>query len=223
MTTMFEKATRSVLTIAFVGLLASTGAALAHSSGGSGGGGSSSGGGGGGSSGGGGGGMGGGSSSSSGSGSGGSSSHFMPSDQVCRRGLVYSQRVHRCVKAKSSGLTDQELFQQGRQLALAGYHVNALDVLDAVQNKQDAMVLTYIGYSHRKMGDTDVGIGFYKQALAIDPNNVNTHEYLGEGYASAGRIQLAKDELVIVQKLCGNTSCEQYEDLAAAVAGKPAE
>lgn len=39
------------------------------------------------------------------------------------------------------------------------------------------MVLTYIGYSHRKKGDTDVGIGFYKQALAIDPNNLNTHEY----------------------------------------------
>ncbi|WP_018181693.1 tetratricopeptide repeat protein [Kaistia granuli] len=224
MTTMFEKTTRSVLTIAFIGLLASTGAALGHSSGGGGGGGGggSSGGGGGSSNGGGGGGSSGGGSMGGGGASSGSS-HFMPSDQVCRRGLVYSQRVHRCVKAKSSGLTDQELFQQGRQLALAGYHVNALDVLDAVQNKHDAMVLTYIGYSHRKMGDTDVGIGFYKQALAIDPNNVNTHEYLGEGYASAGRIQLAKDELVIVQKLCGNTSCEQYEDLAAAVAGKPVE
>ncbi|BCP53549.1 hypothetical protein K32_21660 [Kaistia sp. 32K] len=170
--------------------------------------------------GGGGGGMGGGSSSSSSSGG---NSHFMPSNQVCKRGLVFSQRVQHCVKARSSGLTDQELFQQGRQLALAGYHDNALDVLDAVQNKQDAMVLTYIGYSHRKKGDTDLGIGYYKQALAIDPNNVNTHEYLGEGYVSIGRIQLAKDELVIVQKLCGNTTCEQFEDLEAAVAGRPAE
>ncbi|ODT17980.1 MAG: hypothetical protein ABS35_24615 [Kaistia sp. SCN 65-12] len=209
------------MTIAFIGLLASTGAALAHSGGGGGGGGGGSSGGGGGSSSGGGGGMGGGGGGASSGSSG--SSHFMPADQVCRRGLVFSQKVHRCVKAKSSGLTDQELFQQGRQLALAGYHDNALDVLDAVQNKQDAMVLTYIGYSHRKKGDTDVGIDFYKQALALDPNNLNTHEYLGEGYASAGRMELAKAELVIVQKLCGNTECEQYEDLAAAVAGKPVE
>jgi len=205
MTTMFEKTSRSVVTLAFIGLLASTGAALASSGGGGGGGGSSGGGGG-----------------SSGS-SGGSNGHFMPSNQVCKRGMVYSTKTQRCVKAQHSELDDKELLQQGRQLALAGYYDNALDVLNAVQNKQDSMVLTYIGYSHRKKGDTDVGIGFYKQALAIDPNNLNTHEYLGEGYASAGRIELAKAELAIVQKLCGSTECEQYEDLAAAVAGKPVE
>jgi len=211
MTTMFDKTSRSVVTLAFIGLLASTGAALASSGGGGGGGGSSGGGG-----------MGGSSGTSSGS-SGSSSGHFMPSNQVCKRGMVYSTKTQRCVKAQHSGLDDKELLQQGRQLALAGYYDNALDVLNAVQNKQDSMVLTYIGYSHRKKGDTDVGIGFYKQALAIDPNNLNTHEYLGEGYASAGRIELAKAELAIVQKLCGNTECEQYEDLSAAVAGKPVE
>jgi tetratricopeptide (TPR) repeat protein len=141
----------------------------------------------------------------------------------CRKGLVWDKKVKRCVQAQSSNLPDQELLRQGRQMALAGHYDDALTVLAAVRNKQDAMVLTYIGYSHRKKGDTDVGIGYYMQALAIDPNSLNTHEYLGEGYASAGRIELAKAELVTVQKLCGNTSCEQYEDLASAIAGKPLE
>ena len=74
------------------------------------------------------------------------------------------------------------------------------------------MVLTMIGYSKRKLGHTDEGIAIYHQALAIDPNNVNTHEYLGEGYVAAGRVDLAKLELVKLQSLCG-TGCEQYEDL----------
>ena len=80
------------------------------------------------------------------------------------------------------------------------------------------MVLTMIGYSTRKLGDTEGGIAIYQQALAIDPNNVNTHEYLGEGYLVAGRVDLAKAELVTVQKLCGDTTCEQYQDLHGALA-----
>ncbi|BCP53550.1 hypothetical protein K32_21670 [Kaistia sp. 32K] len=160
---------------------------------------------------------------SGGGGGGGGSGSSGSAPPKCRQGLVWDQKVGRCVRAQSSNVPDKELLQQGRALALAGYYDDALIVLDAVKNKQDAMVLTYIGYSHRKKGNTDVGIDYYKQALAIEPDNLNTHEYLGEGYASAGRMELAKQELVIVEKLCGNTTCEQYEDLAAAVAGKPTE
>lgn len=140
---------------------------------------------------------------------------------VCKKGWVWSQQLQRCVSAKSGSLDDKQLLQQGRALALAGYYENALSVLDAVGNKNDSEVLTYIGYSHRKMGDTDVGIGFYKQALAIDPKNVNTREYLGEGYLSAGKVELAKAELTTIEQLCGNRECEQYTDLANALAGKP--
>lgn len=141
----------------------------------------------------------------------------------CKQGLVWDKKLQRCVRAQSSNLPDKELLQQGRALALAGRYDDALVVLDAVKDKQDAMVLTYIGYSHRKKGDTDTGIGYYKQALAIDPDNLNTHEYLGEGYASAGRMELAKAELGIVEKLCGGKTCEQYEDLASAIAGNPVD
>jgi hypothetical protein len=30
-------------------------------------------------------------------------------------------------------------------------------------------------------------MAIYQKALAIDPNNANTHEYNGEGYVSVGR------------------------------------
>jgi tetratricopeptide (TPR) repeat protein len=141
----------------------------------------------------------------------------------CRQGLVWDKKLQRCVRAQSSNLPDKELLDQGRALALAGFYDDALIVLDAVRNKQDAVVLTYTGYSHRKKGDTDIGIGFYKQALGIDPNNINTREYLGEGYASAGRMELAKAEVGIIQRLCGSKQCEQYSDLAAAISGEPVD
>jgi len=140
---------------------------------------------------------------------------------VCKKGWVWSKQVQRCVPANSGSLDDKERLDQGRALALAGYYDNALAVLDTVTDKNNAEVLTYIGYSHRKMGDVDVGIGFYKQALAIDPKNANTREYLGEGYLSIGKIELARAELATIETLCGNRECEQYEDLANALAGKP--
>ena len=80
------------------------------------------------------------------------------------------------------------------------------------------MVLTMIGYSKRKSGALDEGIGYYYQALAIDPDNVNTREYLGEGYVVKGRLDLAQAELDRIGTICGE-SCDQYLDLAAAMAG----
>ena len=155
---------------------------------------------------------------SGGSGSGGSG---VPANQVCNKGWVWSQQLERCVRANSGSLDDKQLLEQGRRLALAGHYENALAVLDEVSNKNDATVLTYIGYSHRKMGDVDVGIGYYKQALAIDPANLYTREYLGEGYVSVGKMELAAAELAMIEEICGNRECEQYADLANAIAGKP--
>lgn len=156
--------------------------------------------------------------SSGGGGGGSGSSGSGSSTPTCKQGLVWSTSKERCVRADQSGLTDKELMEQGRALALAGQYEDALVVLDAVGDKQDATVLTYIGYSHRKKGDVDVGIDYYKQALAIDPHNLDTREYLGEGYASSGRMEEAKAELAALERLCGGKDCEQYEDLANFIA-----
>jgi tetratricopeptide (TPR) repeat protein len=136
----------------------------------------------------------------------------------CAAGTKYDDARKLCVTTNASLLDDRGLYEQGRTLALAGYYQDALDALGAIHNKNDAMVLTMIGYSKRKLGFTDEGIAIYHQALAIDPNNVNTHEYLGEGYLAAGRVDLAELELNTLQKLCG-TSCEQYTDLQKALIG----
>jgi tetratricopeptide (TPR) repeat protein len=152
----------------------------------------------------------------SGGSSGSSGASTMP---ACKTGYVWNASKKSCVKATGGIMDDKQLYAQGHDLALAGRYQEALDALGAVQNK-DSMTLTMIGYATRKMGNYDQGVAFYQQALALDVNNVNTREYLGEAYAEKGHIDLAKAELVKVEALCGQ-SCEQYRDLSAAIAGTP--
>jgi len=150
--------------------------------------------------------------SSGGSGSSGSST---PS---CKSGYVYDTNKKQCVKASS--LNDEQIYQQGRDLALAGRYEEGLGALAAVRNQNDSRVLTMIGYAKRKLGSVDEGMTYYQRALAIDPNNADTREYLGEAYVEKGRMDLAKAELANVEALCG-TECDQYHDLAAAISGQP--
>ncbi|WP_421694263.1 tetratricopeptide repeat protein [Aestuariivirga sp.] len=174
--------------------------------------------GGGGGSGGGSGGSGGGSSGGSGggssSGSGGSSNS--PTTHQCKKGEVWSKKSKKCVKAQSGILPDEELYQQGRALAKEGHYDWALSVLAVIQNQEDPRVLNYTGCSYRKSGQLEIGITYYRKALAIDPNFNLAREYLGEGYLSAGRVDLAMNELAAIEKSCG-TTCEEYRELSAAI------
>ena len=150
-------------------------------------------------------------------GGGGGSASNTPS---CSHGKVYDAAKGQCVR-KGASLDDKYLYEHGRDLALAGRYDEALTALDAVKN-QNSMTLTMIGYATRKLGNYDEGLAYYAKALALDPSNVNTHEYLGEAYAEKGKLDLAKAELVKVSAVCG-TTCEQYQDLSKAIAGTPDE
>lgn len=184
---------------AAMALTAGTAMAAPSGGGGGGGGGGSSGG------------SSGGTSTSSGGGNGGHA------PTVCREGFVYSEEQKICVRQQT--MNDAELFEQGEALALAGHHETALDVLGAIRNKHDAMVLTMIGYATRKLGRVDEGIAIYHEALAIDPASLNTHEYLGEGYLAAGRLDLAEVQLTTLERLCGS-DCDQYRTLERAIASE---
>lgn len=146
-----------------------------------------------------------------------------PATLKCKQGEVVKDVVKNgtkkkiCVKADAGILPDEELYQQGRALAKEGHYDWALQVLAHIQNQNDPRVLNYTGYSHRKAGRLEIGIAYYRKALAINPNFVLAREYLGEGYVAAGRIDLAKAELVEIEKRCG-IGCEEYKDLFSAIA-----
>ncbi|MDP1702435.1 MAG: hypothetical protein Q8L53_15940 [Aestuariivirga sp.] len=136
----------------------------------------------------------------------------------CKKGEVVKKvgNIKKCVKVESGILPDEDLYQQGRALAKAGEYDWALQVLAAIENQNDPRVLNYTGYSNRKAGRLEIGITYYRKALAIDPNFVLAREYLGEGYVAAGRIDLARLELDEIKKRAGVAS-EEYQDLAKAI------
>ena len=158
-------------------------------------------------------------SNSGGSGSGGNSNPVLQckKGEVVKKVTVNGVSKKICVPVASGILPDEELYQQGRSLAKAGKYEEALLVLAAIGNQNDPRVLNYTGYSNRKAGRIEVGITYYRKALAIDPNFVLAREYLGEGYVAAGKIELAQVELDEIKVRAGVNS-EEYKDLAKSIA-----
>jgi tetratricopeptide (TPR) repeat protein len=152
-----------------------------------------------------------------GDGGGSSDNDNSPASQKCKKGEVWNKTKKKCVKVESGVMPDEDLYQQGRALAKEGQYDWAIQVLAVIQNQEDPRVLNYTGYSHRKAGRLEIGITYYRKALAIDPNFNLAREYLGEGYAAAGRIDLARAELAEIGQRCG-ISCEEYKDLEKAIA-----
>jgi hypothetical protein len=57
---------------------------------------------------------------------------------------------------------------------------------------------------------------FYLQSVALDPAYPQVREYLGEAYVIEGKYDLAKDQLSIIEKICGR-DCEYYGELEKAL------
>ncbi len=150
--------------------------------------------------------------------SGGGSSNNGAETPSCKTGTVWNKKTKKCEPESASKMDDKTLYSEGRDLALAGRYPQALETLGAVK-QPDSMTYTMIGYSWRKMGNFEQAHAFYNKALVADPNNANTHEYLGEAYAEQNQLELAKMELAKVESLAGRDS-EQYQELAEAIDGK---
>ena len=56
----------------------------------------------------------------------------------------------------------------------------------------------------------------YEEALRIDPEHRNAHEYIGAAYLQVGNLAKAKEHLTALDKLCW-LPCEQYSELKEAV------
>jgi tetratricopeptide (TPR) repeat protein len=113
-------------------------------------------------------------------------------------------------------LTDEAVTDYAFALAQAERFDEALEALNMVRNPDTPKALNYRGYITRKLGRTDEGIGYYLKSVAMDPNYSQVREYLGEAYVTQGKLDLAREQLQIIQTLCG-TECEEYRDLSEAI------
>ena len=134
----------------------------------------------------------------------------------CKKFTAESDKWKACMKAAKQSMNNEDLYATGYQLAKAGDYSDALEFLTAGTGQKDVRFLTMIGYSTRKLGKIDEGMGFYAQALAIDPNSVNTREYLGEAYLQKNDLESAKGQLTEISNRCG-TTCEPYKELNDAI------
>jgi len=136
---------------------------------------------------------------------------------VCGKGQVYDEAKRKCVTLKAGVIEDRALADYAYALARAGRYQEALDALAHARDQERADVLNIRGYATRKLGRVEEGIGYYLAALDADPDYTLVREYLGEAYASLGRLDEARAQLGQIEARCGRT-CEEYEDLAAAIA-----
>nr|WP_315464107.1 tetratricopeptide repeat protein [uncultured Rhodoferax sp.] len=91
-------------------------------------------------------------------------------------------------------------------------------VVDAEPSNADAHNL--LAYSYRKQQTPNLAKAFehYQRALQLNPQHRGAHEYIGEAYLMDRKPQQAEKHLAALEAICGNRQCEEYQDLAQALA-----
>jgi len=135
---------------------------------------------------------------------------------TCDARLIWDAENSACIEPRRGVLPDDALTSYALALVKAERFEDALAALDLRETPDDAKALNYRGFATRKLGRIDESISYYLKAIALAPRYVEVREYLGEAYAENGRIDLAEQQLVVIETLCG-TSCEEYSELAQAI------
>ena len=86
-----------------------------------------------------------------------------------------------------------------------------------LETHQHADVYNLMGFSLRKSGDRKQAYTFYRKALDFDPEHKGALEYLGELYVETGQVDKARENVVLLKKLCPS-GCEELADLEKTIA-----
>lgn len=136
----------------------------------------------------------------------------------CAEGSVWDSTAQLCVAIEDTGLvTDPEiLIPTVRELAYAGRHADALALLARAPDQGDSMVLTYMGYSTRSLGDMAGGMAYYDRALAADADNLLLRAYMGMAWLIQGQPAQARIQLTEIRARGGAGGWPEHA-LAAAI------
>ena len=115
----------------------------------------------------------------------------------CPKGEVYDKKTKKCVEAERA--TDDAIYEGARDAAYSGEFDYAIDLLRLAANQDDPRVLNYLGFAHRKLGQTEVAMGYYLRALEIDPNYNLARSYMGQGLVADGDMAGAKLQLAEIR------------------------
>lgn len=120
---------------------------------------------------------------------------------------VWDASIRKCVRPdKTSHLDTDTLYQAVRELAYAGRYEDAQKVLATMPDQTDDRVLTYWGFTHRKLGNLETAMMFYEDAVARNPDNMLARSYMGQGLVEAGNLDAAKVQLAEIETRGGGFS-----------------
>lgn len=127
-------------------------------------------------------------------------------EEECDDGLVWNPDTEVCEEASESTQTDAYLLDSAQRYAYAGNYEDAQTVLKAVDDQSASRTLALWGFTHRKMGNTEVGLAFYDQALTVNPDNIVARSYLGEAKVNMGDYKGAREQLAEIRARGGSGS-----------------
>lgn len=119
--------------------------------------------------------------------------------QKCKDGQMWDKDTKTCVSAQQGMFDDDTLYDAARELAYDDQYENAIDLLQLASNSDDPRILNYLGFSNRKAGRMDVGMGYYKEALKRDPDYILARSYMGQAYLQQNQRNAARDQLLEIE------------------------
>ncbi len=127
---------------------------------------------------------------------------------------------------------DKDVDPQSRALTISADKDVAMGNLDPAIDKYETALLidprnngAYIGLANvaRKQELPGKAIKLYREALAIDPNDLAALAGQGEALVNKGAVTKAKENLARIDRICAGNNCPEKVKLASVIAkGAPA-
>ncbi len=137
---------------------------------------------------------------------------------ICMSTSLSAQRADDQIDPRSAAL-----LAKGKALLAAGNLDGATDTLETAlavdpRNRPAFLVLATVAQTRALPGKA---IRLYREALLIEPNDVEALKGQGEALVAKGAVERAKENLAKIRKICAANACPQATSLAAVIAKGP--
>jgi Flp pilus assembly protein TadD len=87
----------------------------------------------------------------------------------------------------------------------------------AAAEPNNASVQNYLGFAYRNLGNYELALKYYEQALRLSPAYKAAHEYIGEAYLMLNDLPKAEEHLAMLDQIC-MMGCDELKELKDKVA-----